>query len=138
MAIAWANESDIPDRPHIFFTQRDDNGMPRSDGAMMLAVSNNPPDIGAWTTAVGWNGAEYLVVWEDQRHRDGDLVVRRIAPTGAPLTGEVFLWDDETFSGHPALVWNGTEWAMVWEDDRYGHRDVFYRALARDACLTGE
>ena len=136
LAIAWANESDIPDRPHVFFTQRDDSGMPRAGGVESLAISRNPPEIGAWTTAVGWNGSEYLVVWEDQRHRDGDLVVRRVSANGSLLTDEVFLGDDTEFTGHPSLVWTGADWAMTWEDDRNDHRDPFFRALARDACLN--
>lgn len=134
-ALVWANESDVPDRPHILFSQRTDDGDARADGADGFAVSSNPPDVGAWTNAIGWNGAEYLVVWEDARHLNGDLVVRRFEPGGAPLTREIFLGDDRVFSAHPSLVWSGTEWAVSWEDDRSDHRDVFFRRIARDACV---
>ena len=131
--IAWAQETVVSDRPHVFFARLTAEGAPRGS---RVQISSNPDDIGAWTTGVAWNGSEYFVVFEDQRHVDGDLIVRRITSAGVPRTPEIFLFDDDIFSSHPSLVWGNNEWAVAWEDNRYMHRDPWFRRIGRTECAA--
>lgn len=132
-AVAWANERTISDHPGVFFTQLTAAGAHRA-GAVERAISMNAPDIGAWTTSIAWSGSEYMVIWEDQRHANGDLFFQRVSAAGVPTGTEWFLHDDSDFSGWPSLVWGNGEWAASWEDTRYVHKDIWFRRIAATDC----
>lgn len=86
--------------------------------------------------AVAWDGAEYLVVWQDNRDgatRGQDVYGRRVSAAGAPLAAvrvspSAALGDDT----RPAAEWNGTGYLVVWEDRRDADtraRDTYGRVV---------
>lgn len=73
--------------------------------------------------AVAWNGATYLVVWQDWRNGvDPDIWGRRVGANGVPSFGE-FRISRAAATGdqrNPAIAWNDTtgQYLVVWDDYR--------------------
>jgi hypothetical protein len=72
--------------------------------------------------AVAWNGSDFLVVWHDFRSASfWDIYGARVSgagsvldPAGIPVSTAA---NDQTA---PAVAWNGTEFLVVWTDNRSG------------------
>ncbi len=90
-------------------------------------------DVGAiemeWQPAVAWNGTDYLVVWMDERNHSSrlrDIFGRRVSADGSPIgsdfliSGPAAVANDED----PAVAWNGSEYLVVWSDQRTVSRDA--------------
>ena len=76
-----------------------------------------------WTPAVATDGADYLVVWWDQRSTD-DIY-------GTPVTGDGLVADPAGIlissgqgGSEPAIAFGDENYLIVWEDDR-GNGDVY-------------
>ncbi len=72
--------------------------------------------------AIGWNGSEFVVVWQHGgfAELDGARVARDGTPierTPVQLTNPVKAPDSFTGVGalSPSLRWNGSEWLLVWQ-----------------------
>lgn len=78
-------------------------------------------------TASGWQtwvraaaGSEnYLVVWQDDRDVDYDIYGARIDLNGNVLDPDGFpISTGEGWESSPAVAWDGTNFLVVWSDDR--------------------
>lgn len=64
---------------------------------------------------VGWDGTNYLVVWEDSFASTRNIVGSRVTPAGAVLDpGGFFVGGDLGQSGNWALGWNGSSHLVAW------------------------
>jgi hypothetical protein len=70
------------------------------------------------------------MAWSDERHGDPEIYFRRMARDGAAIGPEIVVSLQGDRDGL-ALVWNGTEYAIVWVYDR----ELFFRRL--DAAGNG-
>jgi hypothetical protein len=75
-----------------------------------------------WSPATGFDGTDFLVVWEGRRHDGGyDVYGARVTPEGNVLdsTGIVItqVADSEC---SPALAFDGVNFLVVWQDERIG------------------
>jgi MYXO-CTERM domain-containing protein len=78
--------------------------------------------------AVSWNGANYLVVWEDLRSGNKDIYGARISPAGAvqdPAGIVISAIAGDQLA--PAVASDGTNSFVVWQDGRDGgsNKDVY-------------
>ena len=87
-----------------------------------IVVSAAPGD--QLSPAVAWNGAEYLVVWEDDRCGGGacsDLYGARMDRSGAVLDpAGIPISTADQAQWAPAVAWGGDAWLVVWLDTRAG------------------
>lgn len=96
---------------------------------------------------VAWNGAEYLVVWEDWRldpGRQTDIYGRRVSAASAPIGANFRIcgpgavgWD-----WTPGVAWDDYmgQYLVVWQDERdYGTRgaDICGRRLVSTGARVG-
>jgi len=77
---------------------------------------------------LGFDGANYLTVWEDERNKSGepDLYGARVTPGGGVLDTSGFLITRCARGQYaPDVGFDGTNFLAVWEDDRNGYTDIY-------------
>ena len=78
--------------------------------------------------ALGFDGANFLVVWENYRSGDtGDICGARLTPEGTVLDSFV-ISQAEHYQGQPAVAYDGTGFLVVWDDERSGSSEDIYGA----------
>jgi hypothetical protein len=93
------------------------------------------------TPALGFDGAEFLVVWGDYRRSVWpDIYGARVAPGGAVLDTAgiaISLASKDQFA--PALGFDGANFLVIWEDYRSSNNPDIYGALvAPDGTVSDE
>ncbi|MCX6842733.1 MAG: hypothetical protein NTX53_10670, partial [candidate division WOR-3 bacterium] len=82
--------------------------------------------------ALGFDGANFLVVWEDSRSTgpdESDIYGARVTPQGTVLDPDGFVISDDTNYQHsPALGFDGANFLVAWEDSRGGYDWAIYGA----------
>jgi hypothetical protein len=81
---------------------------------------------GQTSPAVASDGANYLVAWADQRGDTSDIYVSRVTsvglvldPAGIPVSLAA------GFQGEPAVTFDGTNYLVVWTDERGDDADIY-------------
>lgn len=71
---------------------------------------------------VAWGEKRYLVVWQDLRsHKNLEIYGRRIDAGGRPLdSGDIPIGAGAGNRRHPAVVWNGENFLVVWTEEGVG------------------
>jgi hypothetical protein len=73
-------------------------------------------------SAVGFDGDNFLVVWEDARSgTDWDIYGARVTPAGTVLDPSgIAISQEEGYQRAPAVGYDGTSFLVVWQDYRGG------------------
>ncbi|MBN2465948.1 hypothetical protein JXD38_10050, partial [candidate division WOR-3 bacterium] len=84
--------------------------------------------------AAGFDGANFLVVWQDWRcHFDDDIYGARVTPGGAVLDPDGFA---VCTTGHrsrsPEVAFDGANSLVVWQDRRNGDNDIYGARVTAD------
>jgi len=89
--------------------------------------------------SVEFNGASYVVVWEDYRNlltTGIDLYGAKVTPGGAVLdTAGLGLVQAPSTQAQPALTRLGNQYVLVWQDQRSGNLDVYAARLDTNATV---
>ncbi|ATB27228.1 hypothetical protein [Melittangium boletus] len=77
--------------------------------------------------AVAHDGTNFLVVWEDNRHAVGSNIYgTRVSSAGTVLdTSGIAISTSATFQVHPKVAHNGTNFLVVWQDNRNADNDIY-------------
>jgi hypothetical protein len=77
--------------------------------------------------ALAFDGTDFLVVWEDYRSGVGwDIYGARVTPDGVVLDSSgIPISQAAVLQWHPALAFDGTNFLVVWEDDRSDSYDIY-------------
>jgi len=91
-------------------------------------ISTAPAQQANWMpSGISFDGAKFLVVWQDNRSGSGEIYANRVTPTGALLDGDAasggFLIATGANAGYgapkgPQAVFNGTDWLVAWGGSR--------------------
>lgn len=128
--IAWTDDRDGED--DIYFRLVDADGVPLGPEQRITV------DPGRQQSAIlKWSGSEFGLAWTDFRHGKREVYFRRLTADGETLGSEVRVTDDVHDSAWPDLASNGTGWAVVWQDDRAGDYEVFFRRLDEKGSALG-
>jgi hypothetical protein len=78
---------------------------------------------------IDFDGADYLVVWEDWRYYQdsANIYGARVDTSGAVLDSNgIIITSAQRHQGYPALVFDGVNHVVVWEDKRNGaYYDIY-------------
>ena len=79
--------------------------------------------------AIAFDGTNYLVVWTDYRSRcfyNGDIYGARVSANGSVIDESGIAISTAAYDQlHPAVVLNGTDYLVVWEDWRSRSNDIY-------------
>ncbi len=88
-------------------------------------------------TKVAFNGTYYLVVWRDNRGGAySDICGARVGTDGVVLDpGGIIISCALNNQDRPAVVSGGTEFLVVWEDERNGSFDIYGARVTADGVV---
>jgi large repetitive protein len=104
-----------------------------------FAVSQARYDQGK--PAVGFDGANFLAVWEDYRRGTySDIYGARVTPGGAVLDGDGIVITEATkYQYAPVLAFDGSSFLVTWEDYRSSNNPDIYGAwVAPNGIVSDE
>lgn len=133
--IAWRDDRD--GNPEIYFTRIAADG---TSQAVPTRVTDTPgPSV---SPAMGWTGAEYVVVWREEVAAAPWVAVSRIDAAGVEAPGaEIFVNPAPGMSAGsgPAMALAAGGFLVAWNDTRYGSPEVIAacRAADGDTDTTG-
>ena len=86
-----------------------------------------------------WTGTEYALAWGDRRDGAGsEIYFTRIDASGSKIGGDLRITTTTSgSSGLPSLVWNGTEYALGFEDSRTGSQELWFVRLDATGAKVG-
>jgi len=93
-----------------------------ADGIVISRAAN-----GQDYPVVAFDGSNCLVVWHDFRGGDyPDIYGARVTPRGSVLdSGGIAISQAADWQGYPALVYDGADFLVAWEDGRGGSYDIY-------------
>jgi len=93
-----------------------------------FVISQAPAD--QYWPAVGFDGTDFLVVWEDHNSSDSiDVYGARVTPQGEILdSAAIVITQAAGNQRFPALAFDGSNFLVVWEDNRSGSDDDIFGA----------
>lgn len=71
-----------------------------------------------FTGPVVWTGSVYATVWEDRRDADYEIYFNRFDPGGNKIGPDVRVSQAVGFSLNPSLLWNGSQYVLIWQEER--------------------
>ena len=110
------------------------------DGSTLIAETPITNVVGTtFTGPIVWTGAMFGTTWEDRRTElNFEIWFNRLDAKGNKLGPDVRITDAPDFSLHPTLIWNGSEFLIVWDDSRDQGKRLFGQRVAADGSLLGE
>jgi len=102
------------------------------------AITNLPSDT--FTGPIVWTGKIFGTAWEDRRDGNYEIYFNRMNEKGEKLGPDLRITNAPDFSLHPAMMWNGAEFMLVWDDLRNGFDDhrVYGQRISVDGKLLGD
>lgn len=80
-----------------------------------------------------FDGTNYLVVWEELRHGSLDVYAARVTRSGAVLDPDgIQITTGPAKQIKPAVAYDGSNYLIVWADDRNGTLDIYGTRLSPD------
>ena len=100
---------------HVYFRTIDRSGAPSSTQQQLSTTPND-----AFGASLVWNGSVLGAVWQDRRDPMGgyEIYFNRLTPTGERLGPDERISFAPGFSVNPAIAWTGSEFLIVWQDER--------------------
>ncbi len=111
----------------------DNNGI-----AISSTFEDNSSRGDKWRPVLSWNGKYYLIVWMvSPMDNKWFLYGQQVSPEGQPLGGvtDLPIQRDGTNKVFPAIIWNGTEHFLVWEEEPEGDPKIFGASIIPDYRL---
>lgn len=125
-AVVWQDDRD--GNSEIYFARL------APDGAITgpeVRVTDAPGT--SYFPSITFTGREYGIAWSDERDHDWEIYFARLDATGHKLGPDVRVTKAPGESGHPAIVWSGDAYRILWSDARGPSSDGQIYAASLDA-----
>jgi hypothetical protein len=93
----------------------------------------------AFTGPLVFTGSFFASAWEDRRDGDFEIYFNRFDGAAKKLAPDVRVTRADEFSLRPSMVWDGSEFLLVWDDRREGNDSsrIFGQRIDKDGKLVG-
>ena len=100
----------------VYFQELSPEGQPIGSRTLLTL---DPGD--AFGSAILWNDdqQEYAIAWQDRRDGVWEIYFNRLTPDGQKLGRDIRVTHIPHWSINPALLWNGQEYLLAWQDWRH-------------------
>ncbi len=85
-----------------------------------------------------WIGDRFGIAWQDRRDGNWESYFTILKPNGEKAVMDQRLSNALGFSVNVALAWNGSEFIVVWQDDRFGPFEIYGQRVSVDGVPLGE
>jgi hypothetical protein len=133
--VAWVDARSGPSSADIYCARVTGDGQVLDPNGILLCNAANWqmfPDV-------GFDGTNWLVVWEDQRGGSNhyEIYGARVSPGGAVLDpGGFSISEYPADLGEPAVSFNGADYLVVWNDEHGGsYNKIYGRRVAPDGTF---
>jgi hypothetical protein len=96
------------------------------DGIPISPIVND--DINGWDKwrpVISWNGSFFLVIWTASQEEEWYLEGKRVDVRGIPDVYDAPLQKNTTNKIFPAILWDGEQTLLVWEEEPEGESKIF-------------
>jgi hypothetical protein len=125
---------------HLYGLESDIHGVRvNTEGVVLdpagLEISTAPND--QYYPTLAFDGTNYLVVWGDYRSESSwDIYGARVNPGGVVLDSSGIAISSEANSqGSPVVEFDGTNYLVVWQDDRGGSSDIYGARVSTEGTV---
>jgi hypothetical protein len=115
--VIWQDDRNAYGEPDIYGARVTPAGAVLDSSGLLITLSAR----GQYSPVIGYDGANFLVVWEDDRSGYTDIYGARVTPSGTVLdsTGIVIAQAPE-WQYEPAIAFDGANFLVAWQDYRSG------------------
>lgn len=133
-AIIWEDLRDGDAIEDIWFARMDSSGN-KISGSERAIVQNPRANI---EPRLAWNGSGFGMVYGyDDPVNSIDIYFNRLGPTGVPLGPPLQLSSDPTIDIGPQIIWNGSEYAVVYTAFTMVLSKVVFHRIDSSGVLAG-
>ena len=119
--ITWTDRRD--GAGEVFYKRSLDGGMTWSDD---LRLTADDGEFSGRATIAVWTNEVHLV-WMDRRDGNNELYYKRSLNNGSTWSDDVRLTNNASISEYPSLAINFQSLHLVWNDDRHGAHEIYYK-----------
>ncbi len=110
-----------------------------TEGVVVPATAITHENTDAFTGPIVWTGRDFGMAWEDRRDMDYEIYFNRVDANANKLAPDLRVTDAPRFSLRPDMVWDGTNYTIVWDDTREDDTGVIFGQLVDgDGKLVGQ
>ncbi|MGZ3416817.1 MAG: putative metal-binding motif-containing protein [Polyangiales bacterium] len=125
----------VAGKPRVFTARLDPDGKKLSEDQITKVTAD------AFEGRVVWNGAAFGLAWSDRRSGSWEVYFNRTNAKGEKLQPDLAVSDlDDAWSLNSAMAWTGTEFVLVWQDqkDLFPESNLYGRRVDVDGKLVGD
>jgi hypothetical protein len=128
--LAWVDDRD--GNAEIYFARI-------SPEATVVGTDTRITDAGgsSFDPSLAWTGSEFGLSWFDDRDGNTEVYFTRIDGDGAKVGADVRITNNSGASDHAFIGWSGSEYGIVWSDDREGNEEIYFVRVSPTGSRTG-
>lgn len=89
------------------------------------------------STSLAWTGSGFGVVWDDVRNGAREIYFARLDADGHKIGVDVRITNAPGQSTIPQLAWSGSEFGLLWSDERDGNPELYFARLGPTGLKIG-
>ncbi|HLG34364.1 MAG TPA: exo-alpha-sialidase [Bacteroidia bacterium] len=126
--VVWQDDRD--GNFEIYYKRSTDGG---SSWSADTRLTNN--SAGSFELSVAVSGSVVHVVWDDDRDGNWEIYYKRSTDGGTSWGADVRLTNNSANSWYPSVAVSGSVVHVVWQDDRDGNWEIYYK-LSTDGGIS--
>ena len=113
----------------LYYRKSSDRGTTWGPEVQLTETDGNSSCTSGYNKAIAVSGEKVRVVWMDQRDGNWEIYYKESTDGGATWSDDVRLTDDPAISYCPDIAATTDEIHVVWQDERDGNYEIYYKRL---------